>query len=64
MTLGGRRVQVSQPLMRAADDERELPVTTYEHFADRDPRLHSPAPGSRGAQTARLLSYRPAAEER
>ena len=37
MTLGGRRVQVSRPRMRTADDERELPVTTYEHFADRDP---------------------------
>lgn len=37
MTLGGRRVHVSRPRMRTADDERELPVTTYEHFADRDP---------------------------
>jgi putative transposase len=37
MTLGGRRVQVSRPRMRTAGDERELPVTTYEHFADRDP---------------------------
>ena len=37
MTLGGRRVQVSRPRMRTADDERELPVSTYEHFADRDP---------------------------
>ena len=23
--------------MRTADDEHELPVATYEHFADRDP---------------------------
>jgi putative transposase len=37
MTLGGRRVQVSRPRMRTADDVRELPVCTYEHFADRDP---------------------------
>jgi putative transposase len=37
MTLGGRRVQVSRPRMRTADDERELPVCTYEYFADRDP---------------------------
>jgi putative transposase len=37
MTLGGRRVQVRRPRMRTADDERELPVQTYEHFADRDP---------------------------
>jgi transposase-like protein len=37
MTLGGRRVKVSRPRMRTADDERELPLGTYEHFADRDP---------------------------
>ena len=37
MTLGGRRVQVSRPRIRTADDEHELPVTTYEYFADRDP---------------------------
>src|SRR5215210_1908766 len=37
MTLGGRRVQVRRPRMRTADDERELPVTTYGYFADRDP---------------------------
>ena len=37
MTLGGRRVGVSRPRMRSADDERELPLGTYEHFADRDP---------------------------
>jgi putative transposase len=37
MTLGGRRVKVSRPRMRTADDEHELPVETYEYFADRDP---------------------------
>jgi putative transposase len=37
MTLGGRRVQVRRPRMRTADDERELPVASYEYFADRDP---------------------------
>ena len=37
MTLGGRRVEVSRPRIRTADDERELPVETYEYFADRDP---------------------------
>jgi putative transposase len=37
MTLGGRRVQVSRPRVRSADDEHELPVKTYEYFADRDP---------------------------
>lgn len=37
MTLGARRVKVSRPRMRTADDEHELPLATYEHFADRDP---------------------------
>lgn len=37
MTLGGRRVAVSRPRMRTADDEQELPVATYDYFADRDP---------------------------
>jgi putative transposase len=37
MTLGGRRVKVNRPRMRTADDEHELPVATYEYFADRDP---------------------------
>jgi putative transposase len=37
MTLGGRRVPVRRPRVRTADDERELPVQSYEYFADRDP---------------------------
>src|ERR687892_544650 len=37
MTLGGRRVAVRRPRVRTPDDERELPVATYEYFADRDP---------------------------
>jgi putative transposase len=37
MTLGGRRVAVRRPRMRTADDEHELPVSTYGYFADRDP---------------------------
>jgi putative transposase len=37
MTLGGRRVPVRRPRVRSADDEHELPVSTYEYFADRDP---------------------------
>jgi putative transposase len=37
MTLGGRRVAVSRPRMRTVDDEHELPVASYEYFADRDP---------------------------
>jgi len=37
MTLGGRCVKVRRPRIRSADDERELPVSTYAYFADRDP---------------------------
>jgi putative transposase len=37
MTLGGRRVAVRRPRMRSVADERELPVASYEYFADRDP---------------------------
>src|SRR5437762_7327117 len=37
VTLGGRRVQVKRPRARTADGESELPLQTYEHFADRDP---------------------------
>jgi putative transposase len=37
MTLGGRRVKVDRPRVRSADNERELPLATYGHFADRDP---------------------------
>ncbi len=36
VTLGGRRVQVKRPRARTADGESELPLGTYEHFADRD----------------------------
>jgi transposase-like protein len=37
VTLGGRRFEVKRPRMRTADGEHELPLQTYEHFADRDP---------------------------
>jgi transposase-like protein len=37
VTLGGRRVPVKRPRARTADGESELPLQTYEHFADRDP---------------------------
>jgi putative transposase len=37
MTLGGRRVAVRRPRLRTADDQHELPMETYEYFADRDP---------------------------
>ena len=37
VTLGGRRVPVRRPRARTADRGSELPLGTYEHFADRDP---------------------------
>jgi putative transposase len=36
VTLGGRRVQLKRPRARTADGESEVPLSTYEHFADRD----------------------------
>ena len=36
VTLGGRRVPVKRPRARTVDGESELPLQTYEHFADRD----------------------------
>ena len=36
VTLGGRRVPVRRPRARTADGESEVPLQTYEHFADRD----------------------------
>jgi putative transposase len=37
VTLGGRRVPVSRPRVRTVDDEHEVALGTYRHFADRDP---------------------------
>jgi transposase-like protein len=37
VTLGGRRVGVERPRVRAADGTQEVVLATYEHFADRDP---------------------------
>jgi hypothetical protein len=37
VTLSGRHVEVQRPRVRTADGESELPVGTYQHFADRDP---------------------------
>ena len=37
VTLGGRRVSVERPRVRAADGTGEVAVATYAHFADRDP---------------------------
>jgi putative transposase len=36
VTLGGRRLPVERPRVRSADDEREVRLATYEHFASRD----------------------------
>jgi putative transposase len=36
MTLGGRTVPVSRPRVRSVDG-KEVPVATYQYFADRDP---------------------------
>ncbi len=37
VTLGGRRVQVKRPRARSVEDEQEVALRTYAHFADRDP---------------------------
>jgi transposase-like protein len=37
VTLGGRRVEVKRPRARTPDGNGEIPLATYQHFADRDP---------------------------
>ncbi|MDQ3850797.1 MAG: IS256 family transposase [Actinomycetota bacterium] len=37
VTMGGRRVPVTRPRVRATDGSGEIEVATYAHFADRDP---------------------------
>ncbi len=37
VTLGGRRVGVERPRVRAADGSGEMALSVYRHFADRDP---------------------------
>jgi putative transposase len=37
VTLGGRRVPVSRPRVRSADDEHEVGLDSYREFASRDP---------------------------
>ena len=37
VTLGGRRVPVERPRVRASDGGAEVPMATYAQFADRDP---------------------------
>jgi putative transposase len=37
VTLGGRRVSVERPRVRATDGSGEVAMATYAHFADRDP---------------------------
>ncbi len=36
VTLGGRRVPVKRPRARTVDGESEIPLVTYDHFANRD----------------------------
>jgi putative transposase len=36
VTLGGRRVQIKRPRARIVEGGSEVPLETYEHFADRD----------------------------
>jgi hypothetical protein len=37
VTLGGRRLSVKRPRVRAKDGSGELPLSSYQHFASRDP---------------------------
>ncbi len=37
VTLGGRRVGIERPRVRAADGSGEMTLSVYRHFADRDP---------------------------
>lgn len=37
VTLGARRVGVPRPRVRTADGSKEVELSTYRHFADRDP---------------------------
>jgi len=37
VTLGARRVAVKRPRVRSADGQSEVALSTYAHFADRDP---------------------------
>ena len=37
VTLGGRRVPVARPRVRAANGAGEVPLETYRRFVDRDP---------------------------
>jgi hypothetical protein len=47
MTVGGRHVPVRRPRVRSADNDHELPVSTYEYFADRDPLTRGDGPDAR-----------------
>jgi hypothetical protein len=63
MTLGGRRVAVSRPRMRTVDDERELPVHTYEYFADRDPSTRAVMDARRRPDRKYAVVGQPVGEE-
>jgi hypothetical protein len=63
VTLGGRRVAVERPRVRSADGSEEMALTTYQHFADRDPLtrlvLEQTVPQTSHAETAaRLRCFR------
>jgi len=51
VTLGGRRVPVERPRVRATDGTGEVTMSTYAHFADRDPLTK----GRLGADAGRRL---------
>ena len=50
VTLGGRRVAVRRPRARTVEGEREVPLGTYAHFADRPADA-----GGAGADACRRL---------
>ena len=70
-TLGGRRVPVKRPRARTADGESELPLQSYEHFAERDPleevvleRMLAGAQARTGKRESVLVSPQVARPER
>jgi len=71
VTLGGRRVAVERPRVRSGDGREEVRLTTYGHFADRDPlarvvmeRMLASVSTRRYARTAEPVGSEVAANER
>ena len=62
VTLGGWRVGVKRPRVRTADGESELPLVTYEHFADRDPLESAGGDHARRDRAARVHLHRRAGD--